>query len=122
MRLLTSVLLLMAAAAVAAGVDVGGDWNITIQSDQGTFSPRVTFKQDGEKLTGDYHGTFGESKLEGTLKGKDIEWKTTISAQGQAVQITYTGTVESGDTMKGTVQLGEFGSAPWTARRKAKEK
>lgn len=106
----------------AAASDVSGEWNITIQSDQGSFSPRMTVKQDGEKLTGDYHGTFGESKLEGTLKGKDIQWKTTVNAQGQAVEIVYKGTVESDDTMKGTVQLGEFGSAPWTARRKAKEK
>ena len=127
MRMICVMVLALLAGAilVAPGLaqeklDVTGDWEIAIQSEAGNFSPKASLQQDGEKLSGTYRGSFGESKLEGTLKGRDIQWKTTISAQGQAVEITYTGVVEKDGTMKGKVELGEFGSGQWTAKRKEK--
>lgn len=126
MRILGCVVAVMALAAIAAvapaadKVDVTGEWDITIESPQGTFTPSAVFQQDGEKLTGTYKGRFGESKLEGTVKEKAIQWKVTISIEGQAVNLLYKGTVESDDTMKGSVELGEFGSAEWKAKRKKK--
>lgn len=104
-----------------ATANVSGLWELTIVSDQGTFHPTIDLKQDGEKLTGTYKGTFGESKLEGSIKEKKIEWKTTVNAQGQAVEFTYRGMVESASEMKGKVDFAEFGSAEWTAKKKQKE-
>lgn len=112
----------LAFAAAQDKVNVSGEWQITIVTDQGTFTPRAIFQQDGEKLTGDYHGAFGHSKLSGTLQERAIKFQTTLNAQGQSIEVSYSGTVESGETMKGKVELGELGSAEWTAKRKAKEK
>ena len=41
-----------------------------------------------------------------------------INAQGQDLTLTYSGKIESKDSMKGTVQLGELGEGTWTAKRK----
>lgn len=109
-------------ARAAEQVDVSGEWLITIQTPDGSFTPTVVLKQDGEKLTGTYKGRFGESKLEGTLKENAIKWEVTIRAQDNDVKLAYSGTVESGDTMKGSVDFAGMGSAEWTAKRKAKEK
>ena len=41
----------------------------------------MTFKQDGEKLTGHYSGQLGEADLTGTVKGQDIEFKFAAEIQ-----------------------------------------
>jgi hypothetical protein len=38
------------------------------------------------------------------------------NAQGADLSVTYTGTVE-GDTMKGTVSLGDFGNGTFTGKK-----
>ena len=116
---LLAVVLLALPAAAAEKTDVSGEWDITITSENGNFTPRATLEQQGDKLKGQYHGTFGESKLEGSVNDKKIEWKTTVNAQGQSVQVVYRGTIEDDGTLKGTVEFGDFGSGQWTAKRKS---
>ncbi len=105
------------AAPASEQVNVNGEWQLNIETDNGTFTPTAVFTQDGEKLSGTYKGRFGESKLEGSIKGKTIEWQVTIDVQGQAVTLNYKGEVTADDSMKGSVQMGDFGSAEWTAKR-----
>jgi hypothetical protein len=73
-------------------------------------------KQDGEKLTGTYKGRFGESPLEGAVKGKEIKFTVKVNAQGQEFKLEYAGTVE-GDTMKGKVKLGDMGEADFSGKK-----
>ena len=52
----------------------------------------MTFKQDGEKLTGTYSSQMlGEQPLTGTIKGNDITFGFQASFDGNAVKVTYTG-------------------------------
>ena len=88
-----------------------------VETSAGSGSPTFTFKQDGEKLTGQYKGAFGEAPLTGTVKGNKVDFVIKVEAQGQQMTITYTGTVEKDGSMKGTAELGEVGSATWTAKR-----
>jgi hypothetical protein len=106
-----------AAPAAASKTDISGAWNFQVETSAGAGSPTFTFKQDGEKLTGQYKGAFGEAPLTGTVKGNKVDFSIKVDAQGQQVTINYTGTVESDGTMKGTAQLGDFGSGTWTAKR-----
>ena len=112
-----------AGALVHAGqgpkVDVTGAWAFTVESTAGKTNPSAIFKQDGEKLTGRYTSQLlGETELTGTVKGQAIEFSLSGSAQGVQVSATYTGTVESQDSMKGTVSLGDLGGGTFTATRK----
>lgn len=106
------------AAAAAQGMNISGVWGFTVETSQGSGSPTFTFKQDGENLTGTYKGQFGEAPLTGTVKGADMKFSIKINAQGQDLTLTYSGKIESKDSMKGTVQLGELGEGTWTAKRK----
>src|ERR1700740_2625304 len=54
-------------------VNVAGTWNIAVESPNGTGTPTVVFKQEGETLTGTYKGRFGDSSVKGTIKGNDIK-------------------------------------------------
>ena len=103
--------------AVAASANVTGAWQFQVETANGTGTPTFNFKQEGEKLTGQYKGQFGEAPLTGTVKDNKIEFTMKVEAQGQALTLTYTGTVEKDGTMKGSVSLGEVGSGTWTGKR-----
>jgi hypothetical protein len=108
----------VAGAAQAAKVDVTGKWAFTVQTDAGTGSPTVTLKQDGEKLTGHYSSaTLGEADLTGSVKGQDIKFSFSADAQGTSLNVTYTGTIENKDAMKGNVDLGGLATGTFTAKR-----
>jgi len=105
------------AAAAAPSANISGAWAFQVESSAGSGSPTFTFKQEGEKLTGQYKGAFGEAPVMGTVKDNKIEFTLKVDAQGQALTIKYAGTIEKDGTMKGTAELGELGSATWTAKK-----
>jgi len=107
-----------ASAPQAGGANITGEWSVAVETSAGSGNPSFTFKQEGEKLTGTYKGQFGESPLTGTVKGSDITFTIKINAQGQDLTIVYTGKIESKDSMKGKVALGELGEGTWTGKRK----
>jgi hypothetical protein len=78
----------------------------------------MTFKQDGEKLTGQYVGQLGEAPLAGTIKGTAIEFTIGLTIEGNAVQIRYAGTIEK-DSMKGAVKFGDLAEGSFTAKKKS---
>ena len=115
-----------AAAPAAAGAtaqtdkpaDVNGAWAIQIEIGGNTGTPSVTFKQDGETITGTYSSqVVGEQQVTGTVKGNAITFAFQASFDGNAVKVTYSGTVDK-DTMKGTVAFGDLGEGTWTAKKK----
>jgi hypothetical protein len=115
----------MAGAAATTGTvqadkpaDVSGAWAIVIDLGGQTGTPTVTLKQDGEKLTGTYSSqVLGEQQLTGTIKGNDITFGFQASFDGNAVKVTYTGTVDK-DTMKGSVSFGDMGGGTFTGKKK----
>jgi hypothetical protein len=105
------------AGLVAQGVNVTGDWAFTVQTDQGGGNPTITFKQDGEKLTGKYDGQLGQADLTGTVKGNAIHFTFTVDVQGQNAPVTYDGTVEK-NTMKGKMDIAGMVNGTFTATKK----
>ena len=120
---LAAVVTLAFAAAVAAGqaakVDVSGNWEFDVQTDAGAGTPAVTLKQDGEKLTGHYSsGTLGEADLTGTVKGEAVAFTFTANVQGTSLPVSYSGTVDSPTTMKGTLSIAGLGDGTFTGKKK----
>ena len=97
--------------------NVTGEWTFNVQTDQGGGSPTITFKQDGEKLTGKYVGQLGNADLTGTVKGSAIHFSFTIDVQGQQAPVNYEGTVEK-NTMKGKLDIGGMVNGTFTATKK----
>jgi len=117
-----AALVLAATGAVAmaqAKVDVSGTWIFDVTTDAGTGTPTVTLKQDGEKLSGHYSSSnLGEADLTGTVKGQNIAFTFVANVQGNALDVSYTGTIESKDAMKGTLSITAIGNGTFTAKRK----
>jgi hypothetical protein len=109
--------MLASAQLVAQATNVTGEWLFNVTTDQGGGTPTITFKQDGEKLTGKYAGQLGNADLTGTVKGNVIHFTFTIDAQGQPAPVTYDGTVEK-NTMKGKLDIGGMVNGTFTATKK----
>ncbi len=100
----------------AQAVNVTGKWLLDVQTDAGSGTPTVTFKQEGDKLTGHYTGQLGDVDLTGTVKGNEITFSFSGDAQGQQFKVTYTGTVDK-DTMKGTLDLSGMATGTFTGKK-----
>ena len=99
-------------------VDVSGNWTFTVVYEGGQGTPTVRLAQRGDTLTGRYiSNTFGELDLKGSIKGKEFSFQVTTSAGGDPFTMTFTGTVERADALRGDVDLGGNGSATFIATR-----
>jgi hypothetical protein len=96
---------------------IAGKWVLTLVTENFTSTPTVSFKVDGEKLTGTYTSRYGEFPLEGTLKGPAIQFSLSLTAEGTTVTMSFLGEVLADETMKGKATIGELGDATWTAAR-----
>ena len=120
--LVVAALVLSAAMTIAAGgqapADVTGKWIFTVETSAGGGTPTVTLKQEGEKLTGHYSSSqLGEAELTGSVKGAAITFSFGTDVQGTHLDVVYTGTLESKDSMKGTVNLGGLGEGTFTGKK-----
>ena len=117
--ILATVVCVSMSAMQSTKVDVGGVWGFTVESAGGTGTPTVTFKQEGEKLTGHYSSMFfGEADLTGVIKGATIEFTVHAEVQGMKVELKFDGTVENKDSMKGKLSAGDLGDGTFTGKRK----
>ena len=102
--------------SVTAQSNVAGDWNMTIDSDQGSLSATMTFKQDGEKVTGSMPTDQITFEFEGTISDNKLELVAEIDAGGAFLEVILEATVD-GDEITGTRDFGGYGSGDITATR-----
>jgi hypothetical protein len=103
--------------AIAADANVAGEWDLSVETGNGTGTPHMSLKQQGNAVTGMYKSaTFGEAPITGTVKGNEVTLNIKVSGQGQEMTIVYTGTVD-GASMKGKVSLGELGEGTFTGKK-----
>ena len=113
---ITAVITAVTATASAQHVlaDVTGKWTFAVVTENGTGTPAVVLKQEGEKLTGTYESArMGLRPIEGTVTKDSINF----ALKGGEVELRFIGTVTDKDNMKGVVDLAGQGSATFTARR-----
>jgi hypothetical protein len=114
--ILSFVFLALAVVSLYAA-DVAGEWEMTSEGRQGPQTQTFKIAQDGEKITVTMEGRGGEMTGEGTIKDKAIEWTFVRETQRGEMRMLYKGTVD-GNTMTGTVAMGDFGEREWTAKKK----
>ena len=106
-----------------AATDPSGTWRWEHPdlAGSGEIIPDILkLKVEDGKVTGTYVSPDGEQPIENvSLDGDTLHWELNIDAEGQNLNIAWTGKI-SGDDVVGTVTLGDFGEFPWTAKRDAK--
>jgi hypothetical protein len=100
-----------------AAPSVAGEWTITFQTDQGAADADLSLKVDGQKVSGTITSPQGQAPVEGTVADGKLKMTLSIDACGQSFTMSFNGIV-TGESMKGDVDFGGFGTATWTAVRK----
>ncbi|MDB6129654.1 MAG: hypothetical protein JWM04_761 [Verrucomicrobiales bacterium] len=108
-------------SAIAA--DLTGNWKADFETQRGIQKYTFTFKQDGSTVSGKANVEMTDQKREAELKegkvdGDTLSFVELINAQGNDLRITYTGKV-SGNEIKFSRQVGDFGKSEATAKREA---
>ena len=112
-----SIVIAGSALAQPVPVSVAGDWDVTVQSPQGTNTVLVTLKQDGEKLDGLFKSPLGELPFTGTLTGSEMKFTFNFPVDGQPLLITMTGKVDGDSIVNGKAEIEGMGQMEWTAKR-----
>lgn len=105
-----------ALAAVAAH-DLTGRWRFAVVTDNGTGYPTITFKQEGEKITGTYDSqTLGLRNIVGSVKGDSVVFNLSAGSDASMV-LTYSAAIVTADSLNGRVDFAGQGGATFTATR-----
>ena len=118
--LLTFLMLMGLIYTPAAGVvDISGEWIFSVDLESGGHGdPTFVFKQQGEKLTGNYSGPLGDLPVTGTVKGDTAVFGFEVSREGETIKATYTAKITGPARMNGTVEFGSQTRGKWTAIKK----
>jgi hypothetical protein len=110
--------MLFAPAVGAQKFNLTGEWAFEVQTDQGSGSPTIVLKQDGDKLTGKYKGQLGEGDITGAVSGATFKFSFSGNAQGTEFTVTYDGEIESSESVKGKVDLAGMATGTFTGKKK----
>jgi D-glucosaminate-6-phosphate ammonia-lyase len=97
--------------------NLSGQWEIEIQYAASKALHTVHLEQNASQLQGTHRGNFTARDIAGTINGDAILLTSIVTERhGDSLRYRFSGKV-AGDTMSGTLDLGEYLSATWTARR-----
>ena len=115
-RFLAAALVLLGSAPASAQGTVAGAWELTLETPQGANTVNLKLDLDGDKLSGELSSPLGTTPITGTTAGDDAKWTANIEIQGMALALGFAAKL-AGDTLNGTVKLGDFGDFPFTGKR-----
>src|SRR6187401_3263554 len=106
----------VAAQTPAAAADVGGTWDVTVNTQQGAIPSQIKLRKDGAKLVGTIASQMGESNIEAEVKEKALAIWFNMQGQNGPMAIEMNGTVD-GDKAKGAISMGGSVIGDWIATR-----
>jgi D-glucosaminate-6-phosphate ammonia-lyase len=101
-------------AAPPAGL--AGQWDVEISFSLGTAKHALSIEQEGKRLVGTHRGETLAGDLTGSVNGNDVRFRSSHKIEGTRLGYNFTGSLK-GDTLEGTVEMGEYGEAKWKAVR-----
>jgi uncharacterized pyridoxal phosphate-dependent enzyme len=95
---------------------VQGNWAVSIQYSRGIGEQHFALEQNGDILGGMQQGEHYKADIRGSIHATQIELRSAMPVSGNTIFWTFKGEVE-GNTISGSVNLGEYGEATWHATR-----
>ena len=97
--------------------DLTGRWDVLIEFAAGNGVETLHLSQQGNQITGTHQGAFVSRDCGGTIAGDQVTIASNIGeVHGAALSYRFAGKLD-GDTMAGTLDMGEYLRAKWTAKR-----
>ncbi len=98
--------------------DVSGRWVASIQFAGSASEHTLFLQQDGTRIVGTHQGDFVSRDLSGSMDGAAVRFVSSYTEEnGDNLMFDFAGTVTA-DGMSGTLDMGEYRSAQWTAKKR----
>ena len=99
-----------------AQVDLGGHWDLTVEYHSSTSQHRLYLQQEGNWVEGMHHSEFSSQEIAGTVEGDQVKLRSEVRRPGDRIPFLFAGRA-SGDILSGSIHLGEYLTARFTAKR-----
>jgi L-seryl-tRNA(Ser) seleniumtransferase len=109
-------------APAAPTADLTGQWDVGIEYAAGSSSHTLHLVQREGRIWGSHQGDFVSRDLSGTIDGDAVRVASEYpESHGDALTYTFSGKV-TGDEIMGTLEMGEYRAARFTAKRRVHAK
>lgn len=96
--------------------NIAGNWAVAIHYLRGTGEQHFVLKQDGNTITGEHNGELYNAPFQGTIHADQVALTSVLPITGYPITCRFKGSVQ-GNTMSGTLNMGEYGEVTWDAVR-----
>lgn len=100
----------------APAANLSGRWDAEIQFFSSKSMHTLNIEQDGNWIQGSHKGDFSVRDMVGTIDGNAVTLRSTDRIPGDNITFIFTGTL-SGETIAGSIFMGEYRTATFTAKR-----
>ena len=105
-----------ATSMVAPASNLSGSWEATIEFFSSNSKHILFLEQDGNWIKGSHKGDFSVRELTGTIEGNNVKLKSVDRHPADSITFIFSGVV-SGDSITGSIYMGEYRTANFTAKR-----
>jgi len=104
-------------APKAPATDLSGQWDVRIEYASGSSEHTLHLRQQGGQITGSHQGDYVSRELYGAIEGDAVRLTSSYTEEnGDNLSYEFVGTV-NGDAISGALDLGEYLTAKWSAKR-----
>lgn len=96
--------------------NIDGQWKLRLQYFLGASEHQLVFEQKDNDLAGTHRGEVTSGDLRGAVEGSEVHFQSRHPYEGTVLNYDFTGKTD-GEKMSGTVHMGEYGLAEWSAER-----
>ena len=102
---------------VTPTVNLRGSWDATIQFFSSVSHHALFIEQDGKWIKGFHKGDFSVRELTGVIESDTtVKLRSVDRRPGDSITFIFSGTI-SGDSIAGSIYMGEYRTATFTAKR-----
>lgn len=106
---------------MAAETDISGHWDLTIQFFSSTSRHQLFIEQEGNWIEGSHKSDFSIQEIAGMVEGNQVKLQSVVRQTGDSIPFLFSGEI-SWDTISGSIFMGEYQSAKFTAERSSYRK
>ena len=97
--------------------DLSGQWDVHIEYASGSSNHTLHLRQQDGRITGSHQGDYVSRDVYGSINGDAVRLSSSYTEEnGDNLSYEFVGTV-SEDAISGTLDLGEYLGARWSAKR-----
>jgi len=97
--------------------ELAGQWDVDMNFTHGSARHQFVFEQKAGALMGTHRGETVAGDLNGTVAANQVRFSSSQKIEGTRLGYEFEGVLDGG-TLAGTVDMGEYGTARWTAKRR----